>query len=104
MTYSITPKSAHWLVPSNDIAWFLTPGTRVGLLCRVPLTSPSNVSPTMTSNGKYSSGPKAENRKRDVTTSRSKKIPRIFGDYNQQKVTFVIYMIYELYKYVMLSL
>ena len=26
------PKSAHWLTPLNDIAWFRIPGTRVGLL------------------------------------------------------------------------
>ena len=54
------PKSVHWLTPLNDIAWFLIPGTRVGLLCRVALISPSNVTPTMLSNGKYRSGPKAE--------------------------------------------
>ena len=60
LAYECTPKSAHWLTPLNDIAWFLIPGTRVGLLCRVALISPSSVSPTMSSKGKYRSGAKAD--------------------------------------------
>ena len=55
-TYRCNPTSAHWLDPSNDTALSRIPGTNIGLLCRIALTSPNSVSSTMSSNGKYKSG------------------------------------------------
>ena len=42
--------------PSKDTALPRIPGTNIGPLCSVEFISPSNLSPTMLSNGKYKSG------------------------------------------------